>query len=572
MKEYRGVPGYANRKMLVVIVFCLAGLFSGGKTFAQGLTDQMAGNIRERFTFSTDPQQVVCRGEFLCGSLALSRFYSLRNFAPAWISDQGVKTDAYHLVQAIKDAGSEGLSPQGYHLDVIEELLQEIEYLKMEASEILLNTMGELDLLLSDAFFLFASHFSNGRVNPETIDPEWSINTHKVDLIQLANHALEHHTIKEDLNGLLPQDEQYSRLKKAFAAYRKITEEGGWPAVSNGPTIRKGDQGGRVAELRVRLVHSGDMNPTYGSYSKSYGKAMEQAVLNFQKRHGLATDGVVGPATLSALNVPAEDRVKQIQVNMERLRWFPRDLCKRHMLVNIAEFQLKVMDNDTQVLKMRVVVGKDYRRTPEFTGQMSYMVLNPFWRIPHKLAVEDFLPRIRTDKDFFKRQQIRVFENWKAGAPEIDPDSVNWNQMNKKNFSYKLVQDPGPFNALGNIKFMFPNKFSVYLHDTPAKHLFEQKKRNLSSGCIRIENPVDLAAYLVRDESDWTREKILETIMSRETKVIRILRPIPIHVLYSTSWVEADGTVQFREDLYGRDRLLYAALKEPIGRQLPNCF
>jgi murein L,D-transpeptidase YcbB/YkuD len=257
---------------------------------------------------------------------------------------------------------------------------------------------------------------------------------------------------------------------------------------------------------------------------------------------------------------------------MERLRWFPRDLSKRHILVNIAEFQLKVMDNDTQVLKMRVVVRKDYRRTPEFTGQMSYMVLNPFWRIPHKLAVEDFLPRIRADKDFFKKQHIRVFENWKAGAPEIDPDSVNWNQLNKKNFSYKLVQDPGPFNALGNIKFMFPNKFSVYLHDTPAKHLFEQKKRNLSSGCIRIENPVDLAAYLVRDESDWTRDKILETIMSRETKVIRILRPIPIHVLYSTSWVEADGTVQFREDLYGRDRQLYAALKEPIARQRPNCI
>jgi len=556
--------------MLVGIIFCTAGLFSGGTSFAQQLTNPLTLQIRERFAPSADSQPVICSGETFYGSLVLPCFYSLRDFAPAWISDQGIGKDADHLVGAIQKAGSDGLSPQDYHLEKIKALLTEIRNAKTDESEIPVASLSELDLLLSDAFFQLASHLSSGRVSPKTADPEWAIDPRKVDLIQLANHALKHHAIKEVLNELSPQDEQYSRLKKALADYRQITEKGGWPTISHGPNIQKGDQGERVSALRIRLIQSGDLNPTEESDSEIFGAAMEQAVLKFQKRYGLTADGVVGPATLSALNVSAADRVKQILVNMERLRWGPRNLGNRHILINIAQFQLRVMDNDTQVLKMRVVVGKDYRPTPVFTEQLSYMVLNPFWRIPHKLAVEDFLPQIRADKDLFNKKRIRVFESWKDNAPEINPNSVNWHQVNEKNFSYKLVQEPGPFNALGRFKFMFPNKFSVYLHDTPSRHLFKREKRNFSSGCIRIENPVDLAVYLVKDNSNWSREKILETIKRMETKVIPIQQPIPVYILYFTAWVDSDGTAQFRDDVYGRDRRLYAALKEPIAQQRPK--
>jgi L,D-transpeptidase YcbB len=551
----------ANLYMPLVIILCAIGLFPGKTTLAQGLTAQMSEQLRTRFELSADPHLVVCGGGVPCGSHDLARFYILRDFDPLWISGQGARTEAYDLLRAIEDAASEGLSPQDYHLQQISPLLKDVGQWQLNPSEMRLNTLVDLELLLSDAFLLYASHLSSGRVNPLTINPDWAVTTRQVDLVQVLDHAIQNHTIEQDLKELLPPGTQYHRLKKALPTYREIIQGGGWPAVSDGPSLRKGDRGQRVGQLHARLIESEELKPGEKANPETFDGRLEHAVLRFQKRHGLAADGVVGKATLAALNVTAEDRFRQIEVNMERLRWIPNDPCDRHILINIAEFQLRVIDNGIQVLDMRVVVGKDYRPTPIVTGDMKYLVLNPFWRIPHKLAIEDFLPKIRANKNFFKKEHIRVFQSWQEGAPEITPDSVDWNRVGEKQFSYKLVQNPGPSNALGSIKFVFQNKFSIYLHDTPAKHLFTQKKRNFSSGCIRIEKPVDLAAYLVSDNPDWTREKLVETIRSSETKVIRMLRPIAVHLLYSTAWADKDGALNFREDFYGRDKLLYAALK-----------
>ena len=238
----------------------------------------------------------------------------------------------------------------------------------------------------------------------------------------------------------------------------------------------------------------------------------------------------------------------------------PEDLGKKHILVNIAAFGLEVVEEGETVLAMRVVAGKKARDTPVFSGRMTYLVLNPHWHIPHTIAVRDMVPQAKKDPGYLDRQGIRVFRNWEDLAPEIRSETIDWAEITSRNFSFKLRQDPGPLNALGRVRFMFPNRFAVYLHDTPVRKLFERSRRDFSSGCIRVENPMDLAAYVLRGDPKWGREQLLSAIESETTRIVWLPEPIPVHLLYWTAWVDQDGKVQFRLDVYGRDGPLDLAL------------
>jgi len=237
-----------------------------------------------------------------------------------------------------------------------------------------------------------------------------------------------------------------------------------------------------------------------------------------------------------------------------------------------VDFKLSVIESGKAALVMRVVVGRDYRRTPVFSEKMKYLVINPSWNIPVKIAVEDILPKVRRNPDYLQRRQIKVYENWRRGAPEINPQTVDWSQVRKGNFYFKFQKQPGPYNDLGRIKFMFPNKFAIYLHDTPARKLFRQSTRGFSSGCIRVEKPIELAQYLLQDNSQWTRAQILKTIDDGETKTVRVRQQIPVHLLYWTAWVDRQGTLHFRNDIYGRDAPLDRALKEKPPRVLQSAL
>ena len=344
-----------------------------------------------------------------------------------------------------------------------------------------------------------------------------------------------------------------SLVRLASGHFSTAAEEG----VSRHP---QGERGPRVAALRARLIASGDLGPDEGGDPEIFDEAVDQGVRRFQTRHGLTADGAVGPATLAALNVPVEERVRQIELNMERWRWLPEDLGKKHILVNIAAFGLEVVEEGETVLAMRVVAGKKARDTPVFSGRMTYLVLNPHWHIPHTIAVRDMVPQAKKDPGYLDRQGIRVFRNWEDLAPEIRSETIDWAEITSRNFSFKLRQDPGPLNALGRVKFMFPNRFAVYLHDTPVRKLFERSRRDFSSGCIRVENPMDLAAYVLRGDPKWGREQLLSAIESETTRIVWLPEPIPVHLLYWTAWVDQDGKVQFRLDVYGRDGPLDLAL------------
>ncbi len=531
--------------------------------------------IRDRI--APEPAEVVCRGELLCGSAVLPEFYAQRNYESAWFTAWGLQPLVADLVEAIRAATAEGLQPTDYHLFNIEELLEEIN--QREAVD-RPPALADLELLLTDAFLLYGSHLSVGRVNPETVRSEWFINSREVDLVATLSTTLVTGDIPGTINDLRPHYTAYGRLKEALQRYRALATSGGWTVIPPGPVLQEGDSDDRVATLRSRLAATGDFTvasdhsstsdpavtgepaATEPDVTASFTTDLAQAVRRFQRRHGLVVDGIVGPQTLWALNVPAAARVRQVELNLERWRWLPLDFGQRYILVNIAEFELDVVADDQPMSMMRVVVGRRFRRTPVFTGTLTYLVLNPYWNVPHRIAARDILPKIQQDAGYLDRLGMRVFASWEEHAPELDPTSIDWATVTPQSFPYKLRQDPGPNNALGRIKFMFPNKFSVYLHDTPARALFAQTTRSYSSGCIRIERPIELAAYLLRDDPGWNQENLRVTLDKGVRRIVRLSHPIPVHILYWTAWVNREGTLQFRHDIYDRDTPLDQALRE----------
>ena len=560
-------------RMLALIVLFLGtiNLSSIHAASAESVSDQVSELLRDRIGFTIDQQKIVCGLEPLFGSAVLTRFYSHRDFRPAWIADGGPAPLAKRLVESIRQADDDGLRPDAYHLKRIEELMTETQLELMTNQPELPEKLADLDLLLTDAFLLFGSHLSNGCVNPETICSQWLIKSHHANLVEALQSALQQRDVAAVLNKLRPQHAGYAALKGALARYRERMTLGGWVYVPEGTHLKRGDRGHRVAALRARLnvpVWPDNWNK---DVSDLFDAALERAVLEFQRRHGLDADGIVGPATLAALNVRVEDRLRQIKLNMERWRWLPHDFGKRYILVNIPNFQLDMIEQNEIVLKMRVIVGKKGRQTPVFNGRMTYMELNPYWHIPPQIAKEDILPEIQTDLQYLNKQKIRVFENWQAEAFELDPAFIEWSQIAPADLSFKFVQDPGPLNALGRLKFMFPNRFSVYIHDTPARGIFKYAKRSFSSGCIRIEKPIELAEHLLKDNPEWTREELVDTIDSAGRRIVRLVEPISVQIVYITAWADEDGeAVHFRDDVYNRDKPLHQALLErpPIPQQV----
>jgi len=505
-------------------------------------------------------------------NIVLPQFYLERTYRPAWSDNDGPLSIADSLIAGIRNSYRDGLHPEDYHLEAIENILSTIRDRQRRNQPLNHLRLVDLDLLLTDAFLVLGSHFFGGRVDPVTLDPDWHPSRREIDLGTVLHDALANQRIQHSLKNLLPRHPDYFRLRESLAYYRTVKDDGGWPLIPEGPTMRKGDTGERIKALHKRLVLAGDYSEESLSdehiFDDTFDGTLEQAVIRFQKRHGLGTDGLVGRETLAQLNTYVEQRLQQVLLNMERWRWLPQSLGDRYILVNIANFELDVIENGESVMNMRVIVGRHYRRTPVFTGRMTYLVFSPFWNIPPGITANDVLPQIRKDISYLATNNIRVFRGWGADAPEVDPATVDWSAITPRNNPYRFRQDPGPNNSLGLVKFMFPNRFNVYLHDTPARELFARVQRDFSSGCIRIENPVGLSEYLLADRPEWAREAITAAMRWTTERTVTLLRPIPVHILYWTAWATDDGTIHFRRDIYNRDQRLYDALVSANRRQL----
>ena len=528
--------------IVIFVLLCSNSMSADRSSDSLRQDDGLSSLIKQRIIEWKFPSKINVRGERIYAAVLVESFYKGRTYLPAW-SQNGLMVQVEPLIRAVEDAYGDGLTPDYYHLSLIRSLVEKVGQ-ELAPDPILLS---DLDILLTDAFLALGCHLSAGCVNPVTIETEWFAKSLKVDVSAVLEQALKKKQIREALMGLRPQKDIYDRLRLALAWYRVLLSKGEWQLISTGPSLKKGSKSDRVVELRKRLTASGDLPTDEGTVSDVFDEKVEQSIIVFQKCHGLECDGIVGRNTFNALNVPLKQRIRQMELNMERLRWILGNIEERFIVVNIANFQLDVIENDKSILSMKVVVGKPYQRTPIFTSKMTYIVINPAWNIPDSIARKEILKKIEKNPNYLAEQNIKVLEEVKGS---------------RKGLPYRFRQEPGPLNPLGTIKFMFPNEYDVYLHDTSAKRLFSENVRTFSHGCTRIEKPLELAEYLFRDDPRWSRKELVAAIEKGTEQTVMIPHPVNVHFLYLTAWVDESGSVQFRNDVYGRDKSLDDALRK----------
>lgn len=349
-------------------------------------------------------------------------------------------------------------------------------------------------------------------------------------------------------------EKNYARLQEILPLYREAMLHP-WPIVpATHKVLKSGMRNLAVLALRERLKATHDLPQYYERPDYLFDAELAQAVKHFQQRNGLQADGVVGKRTLQELNVPPEVRVKQIELNIQRWAALMPQLHDRFILVNIPEYELYVYDNNSKVLNMKAIMGKPITQTPELQSQVVRIVFNPYWNIPAKIGRNEIVKKMQKDPSYLDNQRIRILKGDENNSPEIDQSQIDWQRAAKSDhFPYRFRQDPGLDNALGIVKFEFQNSHDIYMHDTPAKELFDQDTRALSHGCIRLENPLGLVDYLMDGSPTWNEEKMQDALNQDKPKYVRAYRPIPIIIAYLTAWVDDNGVVNFRNDIYGKD-------------------
>jgi murein L,D-transpeptidase YcbB/YkuD len=495
--------------------------------------------------------------------------YRARNFRPLWQGTSGLRIGALALVEQLRSAAEHGLCGEDYLLEPLEKRLTFRTAALRRGEALSPRDAAMLDLLLTQAFFGYGTHLVEGRVDPALAHVDWRARRRKLDLAKLLPSAVEGDSVGQLLTELAPPHVEYRQLMSALAAYRELGARGGWPLVPAGEKLSPGDIDPRLPAVRARLLATGELPTPVPFEGNAYGPGTLAAVKLFQGRNGLDQDGVIGKRTLAALNVPVEGRIRQIELNLERWRWLARDLGRRHIRINIADYSLVVVENGQVVMAMPVIVGTPFRKTPVFSAQMSYLEFAPYWTVPATILREDKLPAIQKNPAFLQKNHFRVVRSSGRVLSEEELQQINWRKVKAEQFPGELRMDPGPWNPLGQVKFMFPNAFNVYLHDTNERWLFGRDLRNFSSGCIRIERPVALARYLLQDAKGWDEER-LQQALTRTTPLQVGINPVTTHLQYWTAWVAADGSVQFRTDLYHRDLDLEVALADPQGLSLRN--
>jgi murein L,D-transpeptidase YcbB/YkuD len=520
--------------------------------------------LRARIEAAKASSTMSIHRESLYAWALLVRFYVQRAFQPVWIGEDGLLPHTEVFIQTIHQSGREGLKPVAYHLPTIETLIIQLRQPWDREFSQTQRHWVDLELLLMDAYFMYGAHALGGQIDPKILGEVWFADRAEIDLVTPLQEALETNNVAAFLTQLRPIHRGYAGLQKAWVQYQDMAARGGWPIIADGPSLQKGDYGPRVEALRNRLLSAGDLEQGSVQNDEVFDAALEEGLKKFQQRHGLAVDGVLGASTLAALNVPVGTRIRQIELNMERWRWLPQDLGDRYIFVNIANFMLDVVEKGQSVLTMRVIAGRPTRRTPFFSARMTFLVLSPHWYVPPTIAIQDKLPLIRRDPRYVARQNIKIFRDGPGGATRVDPSAIDWSSVNARNFPYRLRQDPGPRNALGRVKFMFPNPYHVYLHDTPSRELFARVERAFSSGCIRLEKPIALAEYLLRDDPRWSHQSILASIQKGSEQIVHLPAPMPVYLFYWTTWMSDEGVVHFRTDIYERDRVLDGALQKAV--------
>lgn len=511
------------------------------ESVAEALRSQLAAQLSE-------PTQKYS------ASAILREIYATRDDEPIWHQATGeILPAASSLLTIIHNVAEDGLVAGDYHLVELEDNLA-----KMNVDAPLDPALqAQQDLLYTDALLLLAKHLRDGRVNSLSLQPVRQLTTR--DLPWAQQLVAEIDQLDVALALLRPPLPLYRDLQQLLVDFARIEAEGGWPVIPAGSAIKRNMEDSRLPLIAQRLQQLGFLPENWNG--TAYDERIEAAVQNFQSRYGLAIDGQIGSKTLAALNVSAADRLRQIEANLERLRWLPEKLGQSYVLINSANFQLDAVADARTVLTMKVVVGRTYRRTPVFSDNIRYAVFNPSWDVPPTILRQDVLPALQLDVKYLAKKHLDVLAYENNHWSRIPTEQIDWpTVLAQRHFPYRLRQPPGPENPLGKVKFMFPNTFDVYLHDTPQKELFKSTSRDFSSGCIRVENARALAEFLFAGSEKGTSDRLDALFTSTETQVVSLPAPVPIHIQYWTIWRDAEGQMQFRADIYGRDAELADAL------------
>ena len=526
----------------------------------------------------------------------LRSFYVSRAYAPAWWQGGRWSADAGTALQTLAGADRRGLVAADYHPQRLSAALD-------AAAGGDAATVATADLQLSAAVMAYLDDLINGRVDPLSVG--WKIDHHPYPVEVLLGEALRTGRLDHWLAAAGPQTPAFRALLDLRARYRALEAAGPWPFLPEGPTLARGDEGEAVAILRRQLALLGDLPasplPMVGARTKLRGDmartdaaaqrphavpvaagqagpydarteagparfdlALESAVKRFQRRHGLTVDGHVGAGTRAALNVGPRARLRQIEANLERLRWMPADLGERHVVVNIPAFELTAVTDGHVALRMPVVVGEPDWPTPVLSDEIVDFKFAPTWTVPASILRREMLPQIRRDPGYLERKGLRVLYQGR----EVSPWEVDWSSVSAGS-GYVLRQEPGPRNALGQIRFSLTNPYDIYLHDTPTTSSFARANRAVSHGCIRVAQPEELALFLLDGNPAWDRARLRQAMNARGTHFHTLDRPVPVYLAYFTAWVDGDGVAQFRNDVYGRDAALIAALEHRPGRAPP---
>lgn len=487
----------------------------------------------------------------------LLELYRKNQFYPLWTNPDNIK----QLMGAIVACADEGLIPDDYHLKALAHFGKEAEETRAPAKVV------AYDLLLSDALVLLGQHKRYGKVDPRKVDERQNLEatTARTSPIDTYLNAIKSGTVRATLDALSPPHQSYVSLKEALNQYKQYAAKSGWHKVAGGESLRPGMTDPRVPAIRQRLSVTGEYHPGKGTgESNLYDNQLVAAVKAFQAKHHIEPDGVVGSSTISAMNVTVAERINQIRVNLERTRWVIHDMPSSNLIVDIAGFMLQYYHNNTPVWSTRVMVGQPYHQTPIFRSAITYIVLNPTWTPTPDIVKNETVPSIVKDPEFLAKQRLRVLD---SSGSEVDPATIPWKQYQGKFLPYTLRQDSGKDNSLGLIKFLFPNPYHVYLHDTPRKSLFGRTQRAFSHGCIRVQNPLELGRMILANDigNPTTVEKMDQLLALGKTATVILKQPLPIYLMYLTTNVH-EGKVMFKPDLYSRDEGILAALNAPPSR------
>ena len=481
-------------------------------------------------------------------------FYQERNYRPVWVGEEEILPQGKEFLSLLSDSHEEGLFPRRYHIEIVTKLKAGLTAAAPTTRAIRLQY---IDLLLVDAFFTYMSDLNRGMIDYES-GRQWSSISEEEgkEYRELLSTAIERGQIEEIIADNRPDFFQYNRLLSLLEQYRRVIEDDSWPDLIYNAQLEPGDRSQAVALVRERLRQEPGQRVMLESGEDDYfDDNLKRAILNFQEARNLRETGRIDLQTVIALNLSPETIIERMIINLDRLRWMQVGADSHFVMVNIPEFKVRVIDNNRQMLETRAVVGRIDRQTPVFVDEIKYLIFNPVWYMPESIAVEEYLPEIREDISYLFAKNIRVYELVDGGYREVNPYNIDWDELDEDNFPYYLWQDPGHWNSLGNIIFRGSeyNPSSIYLHDSPERHLFYERIRTYSFGCVRLQEPLELAYYLLNLNDNWQKERINNLVSENTETQIELEEALPLYYVYLTTLVDNRGLLNLHSDVYNRD-------------------